>query len=91
MLKTTKSISLSGQSIISNNQVANFSANINSDNGSININSNIMNQAVYDTNKSEVRKDLADFNTAVYEVEDQLDAETQKTNPQAESNGETPA
>lgn len=76
MLKTTKSISLSGQSFINDKQVANFNANINSDNGSSNINSNIMNQAVYDTNKSEVRKDLADFNTAVYEVEDQLDAET---------------
>lgn len=76
MLKTTKSISVSGQSIVNGTQVANFSANINSDNGSSNINSNIMNQAVYDTNKSEVRKDLADFNTAVYEVEDQLDAET---------------
>lgn len=91
MLKTTKSISLSGQSIISNNQVANFSANINSESGSSNINSNIMNQTLYDANKVEVRKDLADFNTAVYEVEDQLDAETQKTNHQAESNGETPA
>ncbi|MFD1317340.1 hypothetical protein [Loigolactobacillus zhaoyuanensis] len=91
MLKTTKSISLSGQSIIGETQVANFNANINSDNGSSNINSNIMNQTLYDANKAEVRKDLADFNTAVYEVEDQLDAETQKTNHQAESNGETPA
>lgn len=81
MLKTTKSISLSGQSFINDKQVANFSANINSDNGSSNINSNIMNQAVYDTNKSEVRKDLADFNTAVYEVEDQLDAETAAETP----------
>ncbi|MBW4802868.1 hypothetical protein [Loigolactobacillus coryniformis] len=91
MLKTTKSISLSGQSIISNNQVANFSANINSESGSSNINSSTINQDLYDTNKKEVRQDLADFTAAVYEVEDQLDAETQKTNHQAESNGETPA
>lgn len=88
MLKTTKSISLSGQSIISNNQVANFSANINSESGSSNINSSTINQDLYDTNKKEVRQDLADFTAAVYEVED---AETQKTNHQAESNGETPA
>ena len=81
MLKTTKSISLSGQSFINDKQVANFSANINSDNGSSNINSNIMNQTLYDANKTEVRKDLADFNTAVYEVEDQLDAETAAETP----------
>lgn len=88
MLKTTKSISLSGQSIINGTQVANFSANINSDNGSSNINSNIMNQTLYDANKAEVRKDLADFNTAVYEVEDQLDADNK---PEAGTETDTPA
>jgi len=81
MLKTTKSISLSGQSIISNNQVANFSANINSESGSSNINSSTINQDLYDTNKKEVRQDLADFTAAVYEVEDQLDAESAAETP----------
>ncbi|MDO7795601.1 hypothetical protein ACQ7C6_10890 [Lactiplantibacillus plantarum] len=75
MLKTSKSITLSGQSMVGNNQVSSFSANINSDNGSSNITSSVMNQELYDANKTEVRKDLADFTSAVYEVEDQMNAE----------------
>ena len=73
--------SLTALVIVLVQQVANFSANINSESGSSNINSNIMNQKLYDANKAEVRKDLADFNTAVYEVEDQLDAETAAETP----------
>ncbi|ETY74764.1 hypothetical protein LFAB_05305 [Lactiplantibacillus fabifermentans T30PCM01] len=79
MLKTSKSITLSGQSYISGTQVANYSANINSDSGSSNINSSVINQDIYDANKKEVRQDLADFTTAVYEVEDQMDSETTTT------------
>jgi len=79
MLKTSKSITLSGQSYIDGTQVANYSANIDSEKGSSNINSSIINQVQYDGNKVAVRKDLADFTTKVYEVEDQLTADTDDT------------
>ena len=59
-------------------QVSNFNANINSDNGSSNINSSIMNQALYDANKVEARKDLADFTAAVYAIEDQIGEEDEQ-------------
>ena len=75
MLKTNKSITLSGQSFVNGTQVASYSANINSESGSSNINSSIINQELYDANKVDVRKDLSDFTTKVYEVEDQLDSE----------------
>lgn len=75
MLRTSKSITLSGQSFINGTQVSNFSASVNSESGSSNINSSVINQDLYDANKKEVRQDLADFTTKVYDVEDQLDSE----------------
>lgn len=79
MLKTSKSITLSGQSYINGTQVSNFSANVNSESGSSNINSSVISQDLYDANKKEVRQDLADFTKKVYEVEDQLDSENATT------------
>lgn len=76
MLKTSKSITLSGQSFINGTQAANYTANISSENGATNISSSVINQDVYDGNKVEVRKDLSDFTAKVYEVEDQLSSET---------------
>ncbi|MBZ6004102.1 hypothetical protein KII95_08780 [Leuconostoc gelidum subsp. aenigmaticum] len=49
--------------------IAYFNANV-SDIGTTN-NMNIQNQALYDANKAQVRKDKADFDNAVYAVEDE--------------------
>jgi len=49
--------------------IAYFNANV-SDTGTTN-NMNIQNQALYDANKAQVRKDKADFDNAVYAVEDE--------------------
>lgn len=78
MLQTTKQTTISGQSIINEKAIAYFSASINKENGSTTINSNVNGQELYDANKTEVRKDLAEFTNAVYAEEDRLasDAET---------------
>lgn len=83
MLKTTKQTTISGQSIISDKPIAYFSANINKENGSTSINSNVSDQKLYDENKVEVRKDLSDFTDAVYAEEDGL-ASDSKTPEQTE-------
>lgn len=72
MLQTTKQTTISGQSIISGKTIAYYSASINKENGSTTINSSISDQELYDINKTEVRKDLADFTNAVYAEEDRL-------------------
>lgn len=77
MLKTTKQTTISGQSIISDKPIAYFSASINKDNGSTSINSNVSDQKLYGENKTEVRKDLADFTNAVYAEEDRLDSDSE--------------
>lgn len=73
MLQTTKSINISGSSVINGAQVASFSANIRQqDGGNTSINQNIINQDVYGSNKAAVRQDAAAFNEAVYAEEDRL-------------------
>lgn len=68
-----KSISITATSVTENNQaIAYFSANI-SDSGTTS-NVNIQNQDLYEANKVQVRKDKADFDTAVYAVEDEQEA-----------------
>ena len=79
MLKTTKQTTISGQSIINEKVIAYYSASINKENGSTSINSSISDYELYDANKVEVRKDLAEFTDAVYAEEDRLasDVETE--------------
>lgn len=77
MLKTTKQTTISGQSIINEKAIAYFSASINKESGSTSINSNVNDQKLYDANKVEVRKDLADFTNAVYAEEDRLVSDTE--------------
>lgn len=80
MLQTTKSINISGSSIINGAQVANFSANIRQqDGGNTSINQNIINQDLYDSNKAAVRQDAAAFNEAVYAEEDRLASDDSET------------
>ena len=84
MLVSTKSIHLSGQSIINDQQVANFNANINvSDNatGTDSINMFITNRELYNANKAEVRNDLNEFENLVFSIQDEA-----KTNNEAGGN-----
>ena len=79
MLKTSKSISISGRSMVDDKQVATFNANIyetNTSGGSDNINMIITDRDLYDKNKSVVRKDLQDFQTKVWAAQDETAKET---------------
>ena len=84
MLVSTKSTHLSGQSIINDQQVANFNANINvSDNttGTDSVNMFITNRELYNANKAEVRNDLSEFQKLVFSIQDEA-----KTNNEAGGN-----
>lgn len=79
MLKTNKSIAISGRSMVDDKQVATFNANIyetNNSGGSDNINMIITDRDLYDKNKSVVRKDLQDFQTKVWAAQDEVTKET---------------
>ena len=76
MLKTTRQITLTGNSMIGEVNVINLNATIPSDTGVGNINQYVNNAELYDANKSEVRKDIAEFTAQVYEIEDEMAAET---------------
>ena len=84
MLVSTKSTNLSGQSIINDQQVANFNANVHvSDNttGTDSINVFITNRELYNANKAEVRNDLSEFENLVFSIQDEA-----KTNNEAGGN-----
>lgn len=77
MLKTNKTINLNGESRIGDTVVVNMYATLSTtglDNE--NINKTILNQDLYNTNKSEVRKDMRDFEDLVYEEQDKLGTST---------------
>lgn len=79
MLKTSKSIAISGRSMVADKQVATFNANIyeaNASGGSDNINMIITDRDLYDKNKSVVRKDLQDFQNKVWSAQDDVMKET---------------
>ena len=76
MLKTTKTINLNGESKIGGQVVANMYATLSTTGtGNENINKTILNQELYNANKSEVRKDMRDFEDLVYEEQDKLDTD----------------
>jgi len=79
MLESKKSITLSGYAKINNSLVVNLTASIGTDNNSGTVNQNIINSELYEANKVEIRKDIADFQTKVYEVQDELAAEDEST------------
>lgn len=72
MLNINKSITLNATSDIEGAQVAYMSATISSESGSANISKSITNQALYNANKSEVRKDMAAFEEEVHKIEDEM-------------------
>ena len=54
-----------------------MSASISTDGGNgANVNKTITNQEVYSANKTQVRADIAEFETKVYEIEDEISAES---------------
>lgn len=73
MLEVTKNITLNGVSKIDGQAVAYMSANISTDRaGSSNVNKSISNKDLYDVNKTQVRKDMTEFEEKVYQLEDEL-------------------
>lgn len=73
MLEVNRNITLTGISKIDGVQVVYMTATISSDGGTgANANETITNQEVYNANKAQVRADIAEFKSKVYEVEDEL-------------------
>lgn len=73
MLETTKSTTLTGVSKVEDDgrtiNVVSMTANIKSD-GASNVNTTIINQTLYESNKKQCRADIDGFNQIVREIED---------------------
>ncbi len=79
MLKTTKTISINGNSEIDGQVIVYMSASLSTTGtGSENISKTINNQELYNANKSEVRKDMREFEDLVYAEQDRLDVDLTK-------------
>jgi len=73
MLKTNKSITLTGYSIIEDKQVAYMNATISTNGGNVgSVTRSIQNQELYNANKVEVRADMDAFDKQLYAIEDEL-------------------
>lgn len=72
-LKSSKSVTLTGTSEIEGQQVVFLTASVTTENaGSSNINQNIQNQDLYRANRVECRKDVEEFQSQVWAIEDQM-------------------
>jgi len=72
----TKSVSITATSVTAEGQaIAYFSANVSNNGTSSNM--AVQNQELYEANKAQVRKDKADFDNAVYDVEDEQEKANQ--------------
>ena len=80
MLKTTRQITLTGNSMINDQPVVNLTATIPSDTGVGNINQYVQNSSLYEANKAQVRSDIAEFTVQVYEIEYEMATKTEKVN-----------
>lgn len=76
-LETRKQITLTGNSVINGQQVMSLTATIPSETGIGNINQYVQNAELYDANKTQVRRDVAEFTSKVYEIEDEIAAEAE--------------
>lgn len=73
MLKTGKTITINGSSVIDGQIVVYMNASLSTDGTSNeNINKNIQNQELYSNNKEAVRKDMRDFEDLVFAEQDKL-------------------
>lgn len=71
MLNVSKSITVTGQSVINGSQVVAMSATISTDgNNNANIVKTIINQELYTANKTAVREDMEKFEEEVFNIED---------------------
>ena len=75
MLKTTKSISLTGNSMVNDKPVVYMQASISTGGGTTSHSSSIQDKVLYETNKTECRQDMAAFDAMVYEIEDTMQTE----------------
>ena len=75
MLKTSKTINLSGNSMINDKPVVYMQANVSTDGGTTSHSSSIQDKVLYEANKVECRKDMAAFDQMVYEIEDSIHTE----------------
>lgn len=77
-LTNNKIVNLTAESRIGETVVARFSAAANS-NTDVNTaySEQILDTAVYNANKIEVRKDMAEFRELIYKLEDELEAENE--------------
>ena len=75
-LKNNKIVNLTAESLVGDVVVARFSASANS-NTDVNTaySEQILDTAAYNNNKTEVRKDIADFSQLIYKLEDELESE----------------
>lgn len=77
-LETKKSVILSGSSIINGEQVIYLSANVTTNaSGDTSISQSIQNQTLYRANLKECRKDIDNFQTEVWKIEDGLISEAE--------------
>lgn len=75
MLKTNKSISLTGNSLIGEKSAVYMQAIISTNGGTTNHSSTIQDKTLYEENKAACRADIAAFSQKVYEIEDSINAE----------------
>ena len=75
VLKIQQTVTLTGTSEIDGVQIAYFNASIPQGEGSSSVSRNIINQALYDPNRTAVRSDEDEFKLEVYAIEDSLLAE----------------
>lgn len=93
MLKATRSIKITANSMINGTQAMCMSANLDTD-GKVTSSTAIQNVELYEANKTECRADLAAFQQMVYDLEDQgaqedVPEQTEPENPtEAEDNAE---
>lgn len=80
MLNMKKSITLTGESVIDGTPVAGYQAVIDSANPTdMNLSSWQNNKELYKANRTQCRKDQADFEDAAYTLQDELIAEKEAT------------
>lgn len=74
MLKIKKNVTLNGQSLIQEGEnkimLASMTANLNSD-GVLSLNKSIERPDLYKQHKAAVQKDMADFDVAAYELDNE--------------------
>ena len=71
-LKITQTVTLTGASEIDGQQAAYFSAQVPQGVGNSTISISITNQVLYDSNRTAIRADEAEFQGKVYAIEDNM-------------------